>query len=48
VVGLPDDAFSEPTLSEGYAPFNVYVMGDFVVIAYALRNATSGMNSKSG
>jgi uncharacterized protein (TIGR03118 family) len=38
-VTLPANAFSDPNLPSGYAPFNVQVLGDKVYVTYALQNA---------
>jgi uncharacterized protein (TIGR03118 family) len=37
---LPAGAFSDPELPEGYAPFDVQVLGGKVYITYALQDAT--------
>ena len=37
-VTLPAGAFTDPTLPEGYAPFNVQEIGGKVYVAYALQN----------
>src|SRR5262249_45472994 len=36
---LADGAFSDPDLPQGYAPFNVQVLGDKVYVSYALQDA---------
>jgi uncharacterized protein (TIGR03118 family) len=40
VTGLPADAFRDPGLPAGYAPFNVQVLNGKVYVDYALQNAT--------
>jgi uncharacterized protein (TIGR03118 family) len=40
VTGLPADAFRDPVLPAGYAPFNVQVLNGKVYVDYALQNAT--------
>jgi uncharacterized protein (TIGR03118 family) len=37
---LPMGAFTDPNLPEGYAPFDVQVLGDKVYVTYALQNET--------
>jgi uncharacterized protein (TIGR03118 family) len=39
-VMLPSDAFSDPNLPAGYAPFNVQVLDGLVFVTYAKQNAT--------
>jgi hypothetical protein len=38
-VMLPSDAFSDPNLPKGYAPFNVQVLNGEVYVTYAKQNA---------
>lgn len=40
VTVLPAGAFSDSELPDGYAPFNVQVLGAKIYVAYALQNAT--------
>src|SRR5262249_19678255 len=37
---LPPDAFNDPDLPKGYAPFNVQVLGGKVYVTYARQGAT--------
>jgi uncharacterized protein (TIGR03118 family) len=37
-VALPTDAFSDPDLPKGYAPFNVQVLGDKLYVTYAKQD----------
>jgi uncharacterized protein (TIGR03118 family) len=38
-VNMPASAFHDPSLPDGYAPFNVMVAGDTVYVAYAKQDA---------